>query len=190
MISYPISIDLKPLTQLTSVEQNALHDLADIALPAKPIAPFSQPQGAWIRPEIKRASPQWNVIVRDSNGQIAVCIGVLTRTILVNGISTCVGGIGRVMVQADYQEQGYAIAAIQYAVAFLNEAHNTAFELVMCQAALVPFYESIGWQCFRGELLIKQRRATASFTMHQPMLLSIEQQIPQDGVIHLCGLPW
>ena len=190
MISHFSSIDLKLAVNLTIAEQRDLHNLTDIALPRKAIDPFSRPKVARIKVEIKRTLPQWNVLVRDSQGRIAVSVGILTRDIIVNGVLTLVGGVGRVMTETGEQAQSYAIAALQYAVAFLNEAYNVAFVFMICHSDLVPFYQRIGWQSFQGKLLVKRCRTTVPSTVHRPMLLSTYQEIPQNGVIDLCGLPW
>jgi Acetyltransferase (GNAT) domain len=190
MLSHSNSIDLKLAVNLTVAEQRDLHNLTDITLPRKAIAPFSQPKVARIKVEIKRTLPQWNVLIRDSQGQITVSIGILTRDVIVNDVPTLVGGIGRIMTQSHDQEKGYAIAALQYAVAFLNEAYNVAFVLMICPLDFVPFYQRIGWQEFQGKLLVKQCRTTVPFIVHRPMLLSTYQETPRDGVIDLCGLPW
>jgi Acetyltransferase (GNAT) domain len=190
MISHFSSIDLKLAVDLTIAEQRDLHNLTDIALPRKAIDPFSQPKVARIKVEIKRTLPQWNVLVRDSQDRVAASVGILTRDIMVDGVPTLVGGIGRVMIQTGEQAQSYAIAALQYAVAFLNEAYNVSFVLMICHSDLVPFYQRIGWHSFQGKLLVKQCGTTVPFTAHQPMLLSTGQEISQDEVIDLCGLPW
>jgi hypothetical protein len=190
MISHFSSIDLKLAVNLTIAEQRDLHNLTDIALPRKAMDPFYQPKVARVKVEIKRTLPQWNMLVRDSQGRIAVSVGILVRDIIVDGVPILVGGIGRIMTQAHDQTQSYAIAALQYAVAFLNEAYNVAFVLMICHSDLVPFYQRISWQSFQGKLLVKQCGTTVPFTVHRPMLLSTYQEIPQDGVIDLCGLPW
>ncbi len=84
------------------------------------------------------------MLVRDSQGRIAASVGILTRNIIVDGVPILVGGIGRIMTQTYDQTQSYAIAALQYAVAFLNEAYNVAFVLLICHSDLVPFYRRIG----------------------------------------------
>lgn len=190
MISHFSSIDLKLAVDLTIAEQRDLHTLTNLSLPGKAIDPFAQPKVARVKVEMKRISPQWNVLVRDDQGQIAASVGILTRNIIVNGVHTQVGGIGQIMTQPHKQEKSKAIAALQYAVAFLGEAYNVAFVLMICHSDLMTFYQRIGWQFFQGKLLVKRCGTTVPFTVHQPMLLSTDQEIPQDGVIDLCGLPW
>ena len=101
-----------------------------------------------------------------------------------------VGGIGGVKTHLASRGRGFATAGIRLALDFFRERGEVDFALLVCEPALVPFYERLGWRRFPGDLLVTQRQATVSFTFNLPMTAPVRLEEPPGGTIDLLGPPW
>jgi hypothetical protein len=73
---------------------------------------------------------------------------------------------------------------------FFHGQGDVDFGLLVCEPALMPFYERLGWSSFPGDLLVTQRQATVPFTFNQPMTTPIRMHELLHGRIDLLGPPW
>jgi hypothetical protein len=85
---------------------------------------------------------------------------------------------------------GFATEAIRQALDFFRGQGDVDFALLVCEPALVPFYEGLGWRRFAGDLLVTQKQATVPFTFNLTMTAPVRLREPIDGVIDLLGPPW
>jgi hypothetical protein len=115
---------------------------------------------------------------------------MLTRDISVDGVPVRIGGIGGVKTHPEARGRGYASMAIRAATAFFTDECGVTFALLVCLPPTVPYYERLGWQRFRGTLLVAQPGGTIPFTTNLPMVLPARDAAPLDGTINLCGYPW
>jgi hypothetical protein len=84
-----------------------------------------------------------------------------------------------------WEGRGIATAAIQRALDFFHEQGDVDFELLVCEPALILFYERLGWQRFAGDHFVTQKQATVSFTFNLPMTTPIRLQDSLSGTIDL-----
>lgn len=134
------------------------------------------------------APPDWRLLTwRDR--QLVSHVAVVDRSVNAGGEPIRVAGISGVMTPAQYRGQGLASGLMQRAATFMRDELNTEFGLLLCGAALIPFYEALGWQ-----------RITAPVTFDQPggstrwrgetMILPCTDRSWPEGPVDLCGLPW
>jgi GNAT superfamily N-acetyltransferase len=139
---------------------------------------------------IEWAPHEWGVIGWGAEG-VALCyVGVLLREARWDGRAVKVGGIGGVKTHPASRGRGFAATALRRALDFFRSRGDVDFGLLVCEPALVPFYERLGWRRFPGDLLVTQRQATVPFTFNLPLTTPVRLQEPLGGRIDLLGPPW
>jgi GNAT superfamily N-acetyltransferase len=181
--SHLVRIDITPVEDLSPADRDELRALTIAVYSPDVIATLPATEVTW-------APSQWAVRVRDDNDRLVSHVGMLTRDIAVDGVSTYIGGIGGVKTHPDARGRGYAAAAIRTAKGFFTTERGVAFILLVCLPPTVPYYERLGWQRYRGTLLVAQPGGTIPFTTNLPMVLPAQGEAPRDGTINLCGYPW
>ncbi len=175
--------EVRKVADLAAAEQSALRTLS---LAVYPPATAS----AWPGRAIEWAAPQWSVVGWEADG-VALChVGVVLREARWNQRAVKVGGIGGVRTHPASRRRGFAGTAIQRALDFLHEQGDVDFGLLVCEPALISFYERLGWRRFLGDLLVTQRQATVPFTFNLPMTTPLRLRESLVGTIDLLGLPW
>jgi hypothetical protein len=101
-----------------------------------------------------------------------------------------VGGIGGVKAHPAFWGRGLAGFAIRRALDFFHEQGDVDFGLLVCEPALVPFYERLGWRGFPGDLFVTRKQAIVPFTFNLPMTTPIRLRESLAGKIDLLGPPW
>jgi aminoglycoside 2'-N-acetyltransferase I len=175
--------EIRRVADLTGDEQLALRTLSLAVYPPEISA-------AWPGRAIEWASAQWSVIGWETGGEALCHVGVILREARWNERAVKVGGIGGVKTHPASRGRGFATTAIQRALDFFHEQKDVDFGLLVCEPALMPFYERLGWRMFPGDLLVKQKQSTVPFTFNLPMTIPIRLQEPLDGKIDLLGPPW
>ena len=175
--------ELRRVADLTAGEQAALRTLALAVYPPDVAA-------AWPGRAIEWAAHQWAVVGWDAEGAALCYVGVVLRDARWNDRVVRVGGIGGVKTHPASRGRGFATTAIQRALDFFHEQGDVVFGLLVCEPALVPFYERLGWRKFPGDLLVAQRQATVPFTFNLPMTTPVRLEEPLAGTIDLLGPPW
>jgi aminoglycoside 2'-N-acetyltransferase I len=178
-----VRIEITCVAALTRSERNELRALTKAVYPPEPAVAASDPPVTW-------APTTWSVRVRDDDGRLVSHVGMLTREVAVDDVPTIIGGIGGVKTHPEARGRGYAAAAMRAATAFCTDERGVAFMLLVCLPPTVPYYERLGWQRYRGTLLIAQPGGTIPFTRNLPMVLPARDAAPRDGTINLCGYPW
>lgn len=97
----------------------------------------------WPGLAIEWAAPQWSVIGWDMDGEAVCHIGVIIREARWNDRAVKIGGIGGVKTHPASRGRGFASAAIQRAVDFFRDQGSVDFGLLVCEPALIPFYERL-----------------------------------------------
>jgi aminoglycoside 2'-N-acetyltransferase I len=175
--------EIRRVADLTADEQSALGTLSLAVYPPEVSA-------TWPGRAVEWAPPQWSVLGFDADG-VALChVGAVIREARWNDRAVKVGGIGGVKTHPASRGRGFATTAIQQALNFFREQGDVDFGLLVCEPALVPFYERLGWCRFPGNLLVTQRQATVPFTFNLAMTTPIRLQEPLGGRIDLLGPPW
>jgi GNAT superfamily N-acetyltransferase len=171
-----------PVAELTESERSALRALSVAVYPSEVVA-------AWPGLVIEWAPAQQGVIGWD--GDAAVChVGLVLRDATWNDRAVRVGGIGGVKTHPAARGRGFASSAIRRALDFFRDRGDVDFVLLVCEPALVAFYERFGWRTFSGELRVSQRGATVPFTFNLCMTATLRISEPLAGTIDLLGPPW
>jgi hypothetical protein len=64
------------------------------------------------------------------------------------------------------------------------------FALLVCEPALIAFYERLGWRAHPGDLLVRQFGEPVRFTFNLPMTYPFREGSVPSGAIDLMGPPW
>jgi GNAT superfamily N-acetyltransferase len=167
---------------LTAGQRSALQVLSVAVYPPEVSA-------EWPGRVIEWTPAQWALVGWEDD--VALChAGVVLREALLNGGPVKAGGIGGVKTHPDVRGRGFATTAMRLALDFFREQGDVDFGLLVCEPALVPVYERLGWHRFPGELLVRQRGATVPFTLNLPMTTPVRLSGPLAGNIDLQGPPW
>jgi aminoglycoside 2'-N-acetyltransferase I len=175
-------IDVRRADELSAEEQTALRTLSAAVYPADAAT-------AWPGRLIEWASPQWCVVWWDVDGRALSHVGALVRDGSANGKAVQIGGIGGVKTRPQTRRRGLASKAIHRAIE-LFRSQGVDFAFLVCEPALVPLYERIGWKPHRGGLLVRQHGQTVPFSFNLPMTYPVQNADVPDGVIDLMGPPW
>jgi GNAT superfamily N-acetyltransferase len=165
---------------------------------------------AWLYQEFEVFADQYAWVVADWHvlgweGDLLVShVDITERTASVGGNELRLGGIGGVVTLEAWRKRGLASAAMQKAAEFLREELAVPFGLLVCDPALAPYYQKLGWQIVDGPLIFDQ---PASFQpgldqvvlrgpIHKVTLEGAILVLPcrehnwPAGLIDLRGLPW
>jgi len=175
--------EIRQVADLTPEEQSALRTLSLAVFPPETASTLPGRAIEW-------AAPQWSVIGWDAGSEALCHVGVFLREARWNERAVKVGGIGGVKTHPASRRRGFATNAIQRALDFFHEQGDVDFGLLVCEPALIPFYERLGWQRFPGDLFVMQKQATVPFTFNLPMTTPIRLRHSLGGTIDLLGLPW
>jgi nodulation protein A len=98
------------------------------------------------------ARPELRVVGYDGERPIAH-LGVLRRFLRVpdTGAAVLVGDVGLVAVDPDFRGNGVGRALLEQTTRTLTEL-GLPFGYLTCRPAVVPFYESAGWQRVEGQV--------------------------------------
>jgi predicted acetyltransferase len=176
-------LELKPVTELSTAERDALKELTAAVYPPELLATNPGRFLEW-------ASAQSSVLAWTEERKLVAHVGILARAGSLDGAPVKIGGVGSVKSHPQVRGQGYASAALHCAALALHNDHRVAFSLLVCQAHLLPFYERLGWLPFAGHLMVEQPGGSIEFTVNRVMVLPGLQPAPQQGLIDLAGLPW
>lgn len=144
----------------------------------------------WPGRAVEWAACPWCVIGSAATGEALGYVGIVLRNCLWNGRAVKAGGIGGVKTHPAARRRGLATAAIALALDFFTAQGDIDFALLVCEPALVPFYERLGWRRFPGELFVTQGAARTPFTFNSPMTIPIRMRESLAGSIDLLGPPW
>lgn len=176
------SVTLDRLAHLSAVDHEALRALTTAVYPPTEAADWPGRGREW-------AAPEWCVRLYDRDGALVSYVGVVVRDALHDGRQRTVGGIGSVKTHPAARGRGHAARAIARAVAFLHQ-RGVAFAVLVCQPALIPYYEHLGWRPFTGRLLVRQHGALEEFSFNRVMTRSVTAVAPETGTLDLLGPPW
>ena len=176
-------LDLKPVVLLSDDERAALKALTAAVYPPEVVAASPGRHFQWARPD-------YSVLVSTPEGELVSHVGIVVRAGTLDGAPVKIGGVGSVKTHPRVEGRGYASAGLRRAATALNDDHQVAFSLLVCQEHLLPFYDRLGWLPFAGRLVVEQPTGHTVFTINRPMVLSGRHPTPQDGEIDLHGLPW
>ena len=128
-----------------------------------------------------------HLILYQDSVPVSKC-GLLKQTVLVADQSFSVGGIGGVVTQPDFQGKGHARTLLTEALAILaNDHHHAA--LLFCRAAMIPYYEPLGWQQIHDSVTILQADGPITFPAITMVHCLNNKPWPQ-GTVSIDSPPW
>ena len=134
------------------------------------------------------SSADWHVLGW-IDGELISHADVVRRDVLVGGSKVSVGGVGGVVTKARWRGKGFGSRLMREAHRFMLDEIEVDFGLLMCDEALVPFYERLGWQIARNPLVYDQPSGKVLFD-DAVMVLPVKQDGFPDGEIDIHGYPW
>jgi aminoglycoside 2'-N-acetyltransferase I len=117
---------------------------------------------AWLNQEFNVDADEYVWVIADWHvlaweGDLLVGhVDITERTASVAGNELRLGGIGGVVTLKAWRRGGIASAAMQKAAEFLRDELAVPFGLLVCDPALAPFYQKLGWQVVAGPLIFDQ----------------------------------
>jgi len=178
-----VSIKLARVSELSESDRAEIRALSLAIYPPEEAA-------TWPGRHLEWASPEWCVRVWGSSGELASYVGMHLRDGTYDTRQVLLGGVGGVGTHPKARRRGYADKGLRMAIDFFRQNPGVAFALLVCEEALIPYYERLGWQEFRGELIVRQRGEPVLFTFNRVMTIDIAFELPLIGTIDLCGPPW
>jgi aminoglycoside 2'-N-acetyltransferase I len=153
--------------------------------------------------EIAWTIADWHVLAWEGDLLVGH-VDITERTALVDGKELRLGGIGGVVTLSEWRKHGIATAAMQQTARFLRDELVAPFGLLVCDPALTPFYQKLGWQVVAGPLIFDQPvdfkpgldQVISDGPSHKVTLEGAIMVLPccaedwPSGLIDLCGLPW
>lgn len=133
------------------------------------------------------AEPTW-VFMGFVGDQLVSFLNIVDRTVLADGTPTHFFGLNNVITEPEHRGHGYSTRLNRVAQDFMLETDANACGFLFCADDLIPFYSSLGWQRFAGEVTVVQ----PSGDKRWPSNAMFYDLSPGRSwrTIHLCGLPW
>jgi len=131
---------------------------------------------------------EWGVFVRLGDDLVSYT-GLLIREGAVDDTAAVIGGIGGVATHPSHRGKGFAALGMGRALDFLL-SRGVDFALLVCRDQLVPYYTSLGWRLFEGEVLNTQFGEPEKFTFNEVMVGDLAATAPGSGTIDLRGPAW
>ena len=147
----------------------------------------------WFREEfgyipLKWAAPEWYVLAR-SGSALTGRLGIISRTVLVQGQSIRIGGVSGVIVKKELRRSGLGRALMAEAVKVMDEKLNVAFGLLLCRSEVSEFYSSLGWRVNEFSTSFEQPEGIMIFP-RLTMTYGCKGYVWPQGTVDLNGLPW
>jgi predicted N-acetyltransferase YhbS len=136
----------------------------------------------------KWADNDWSLLL-NLEGEVVSHIGVVERTVTVEGLPLRVGGISAVATALRWQRHGLARQLMEMAAGFMRADLQKEFGLLICDEQKVPYYRRLGWQAVPGPLRVSQPQGQITLPTNI-MVLPLTDRAWPAGTIDLGGLPW
>ncbi len=172
-----MKIEVRQLQELTDDERRQLEDLdrqSESEMPDDGYVWFTR--------------YPWRVLVW-IDGQLVSTLGIVERTLLVDGHPLRVGGIGNVGTLPAWRRRGLAAAALDRARRFICKTLGASFCFLFCEPELAAFYSHLGWQPVGGSLTFDQPTGKVAYSK-PAMYLPCQCQEWPAGAIDVGGLPF
>jgi aminoglycoside 2'-N-acetyltransferase I len=134
------------------------------------------------------ADNDWSLLL-DVGGEVVSHVGVVERTVTVEGSPLRVGGISAVATAARWQRRGLAQQLLAKAADFMRADLRADFGLLICDEHKRPYYSRLGWHVVAGPLRVDQPQGKITMPT-LTMVCPLTGRLWPTGTIDLCGLPW
>jgi GNAT superfamily N-acetyltransferase len=168
-----MQIDVRRPDELSTEERDALRALSVAVYPPEVAA-------SWPGRLIEWSSHQWCILCRGDDGRILSHAGALLRDGTAGGRPARIGGVGGVKTHPHARGRGLGSAVVRRAVELLG-GQGADFALLVCEPALVPFYERLGWVPHAGGLLVRRHSRSIEFAFNLPMVHPLREAAATGG---------
>jgi aminoglycoside 2'-N-acetyltransferase I len=144
------------------------------------------PPGAWR--DVVWATPDQRLLAFNRDKEVICHVGIVLRDATWNGRAVKIGGLSGVTTREDSRRRGVASAVMRRAIQQIQETFKVDFGLLFCEPRNASFYTGLGWQSFKGDVLVMQPRGQIRFDV-DPYVFALKIA-PGTGVLDLCGPPW
>jgi GNAT superfamily N-acetyltransferase len=135
------------------------------------------------------AEPDWYLLANIEKDLVGG-IGILKRTILVNGEKWDVGGISGVIVRKAWRGRGISKRMTKEASDFIRGQLKADFGLLFCWHELIPLYQECGWNLIRTKTIFSQSTGKLTHPRDFLMMQELSGKKWSRGEVDLNGLPW
>jgi predicted acetyltransferase len=142
--------------------------------------PFVQ-QRSW-------ASPDWTVVLEE-DGELATFCNVVVRTVSFDGQLYKAAGINNVITSKQHRGKGYSSSVLRETQAYLFDTLHADCGLLLCAAALLPFYSRLGWYTVNSILYYEQPQGSELYDSNIMLLTKPDAPRTFPELIDLNGLP-
>jgi len=125
----------------------------------------------------------------DVGAELVSHVGIVSRTIVVEGAPVRVAGVGAVVTHGEHHGKGYASALVRHVQELFETRWGVRFGMLFCREPLVSFYSRLGWQIVRDEVTVDQPVGKVVLPFRVMCFRSTEAPWPR-GRVDLCGYPW
>ena len=145
------------------------------------------PPGAWR--DLVWATPDQRLLAFNRDKEVICHVGIVLRDANWNGRAVKIGGPSGLTTREDSRRRGVASAVMRRATQEIQETFKVDFGLLFCEPRNASFHTGLGWQSFKGDVLVMQPRGQVRFDVLDPYVFALKIA-PGTGVLDLCGPPW
>jgi aminoglycoside 2'-N-acetyltransferase I len=135
------------------------------------------------------ATPDRGLLAFNRDKEVICHVGIVLRGAAWNDRAVKIGGLGGVTTRQDCRRQGVASAVMRRATQEIRGTFKADFGLLFCEPRNSYFYTGLGWQPFKGDVLVMQTRGQVRFNVLDPYVFALKIA-PGTGVLDLRGPPW
>ena len=137
--------------------------------------------------ETEWAKPDWTIVYYEDQ-QIATFYNIVEREIIMDNVQVKIAGINNVITPKAFRGKGYATKVLRETESLLFNDLQSAFGVLLCADALLPFYERLGWYQIDCPVYFNQSTGEQLWMANTMLLAPGKNVFPK--VINLNGLPW
>ena len=145
------------------------------------------PPGAWR--DVVWTKPHQRLLAFNRDKEVICHVGIVLRDATWNDRAVKIGGLSGLTTREDSRRRGVASAVMRRATQEIQETFKVDFGLLFCEPRNASFYTGLGWQSFKGDVLVMQPRGQVRFDVLDPYVFALKIA-PGTGVLDLCGPPW
>jgi aminoglycoside 2'-N-acetyltransferase I len=145
------------------------------------------PPGAWRNVVWTKLDQRLLAFNRDK--EVICHLGIVLRDATWNGRAVKIGGLSGLTTRQDCRRRGVASAVMRRATQDIQETFKADFGLLFCEPRTASFHTGLGWQSFKGDVLVMQPRGQVRFDVLDTYVFALKIA-PGTGVLDLCGPPW
>lgn len=135
------------------------------------------------------AQPTW-ALLGYVESELVSFLNIVDRMGSADGKPIRLFGLNNVITEPGARKLGYSRLLNEAAIEFMKREDSLALGLLFCADELIPFYSRLGWEMFKGRVIIAQPAGEKIWPSNcMTHRLGRGEQVVFEE-IHLKGLPW